>query len=188
MGKYFEWLYPQVDLCLKCPEDGTCLKNVQNYSPPLKLKECKLFPPTLLGEIKKYGGLQLLPAWDTKKAARVAAASGSDGRPILYISTNVIEPIIGAIKIFKKALRHPLVVAIISVLLTLTLGPLVSLHVAQWFSIKQIPPASEVNQTLPGSPSSGASGDYSGNKTHSHSPEGTSQKPDGKSPVHPASK
>jgi hypothetical protein len=50
------------------------------------------------------------------------------------------------------------------------------------------PPVSTQGQTLPGLPSSDASGGYTGNRTRSHTPEDTAPKRDGKSPGFPASK
>lgn len=118
MGKLYDWLYPQVDLCPKCPRDGTCLKNIHNFNPPLQLKECKPFPPTPWGEIKKYKGFQVLFASDAERAAKVAAASGSDGRPILYVNENITKAITGVTNIIGKIFRHPIVAGIVAAIVS----------------------------------------------------------------------
>jgi hypothetical protein len=196
MGKYFNWIYPQVNLCSECPKTGPCLSedsgSVPRGKPPLKTRQCMHHREDWFKEVLKHKGFQILPMWDTNKAAKVAAASGSCGKPIMCINNEVKSEITTMLRDILRSFNKTtlwLIGTFMSVLLGAVLTAIFQpqlIKLGDW--IKQVLPVSVPSQTSSDSRDSGASGGYTGNKTHSHNPVSISPKRGDKSQAHPASR
>lgn len=85
MSKLPVWSYPQGVVCVACPRDHICFINFYGVRNPLKVRNCKYFKPNPLLETIKHGGIQLLLPENETHNAKVKAASGLCGKPILDI-------------------------------------------------------------------------------------------------------